>query len=474
MSRKYNPDHYHNSSNPLLRLLEKRRTDVILRGLHIHSTDAVLDIGCGAGNMLERINAVRTGIDLSTTMLERSRTKLSNDVTLLKMSADRLTFADASFDTIICSEVLEHLLHPRDVLQEIKRVLRPGGMVAISVPNEDLIEQTKRTLRRWGLGFLMRNDGQTNLDETENEWHVQRASIGQFLEWNRDIFTVMRIVPIPFPGLPVRFVFFLRAEGAGPQEKQSAWAWQWHRYHDDQQWLFFEWIAPCTLETFRGKDVLDCGCGGGQHIAIVADTARSVTGVDLNALESARINLRDKKNVTLIEDDIATMQLGKTFDVVYSIGVLHHTDDPDAAFRNMTKHCRPGGKVIVWVYSSEGNALNRWIVEPAKTLLIRHLPRSVVAGLAHLLTILVSIPVWTLYLLPLPALPYYQYFQNWRRLSYRRNHLNVFDKLNAPQTQFITRERIGQWFSPAIFTDVHISGYKGVSWRGSGTLRPSL
>jgi hypothetical protein len=45
----------------------------------------------------------------------------------------------------------------------------------------------------------------------------------------------------------------------------------------------------------------------------------------------------------------------------------------------------------------------------------------------------------------------------------------VFDKLNAPQTHFISHSMIEQWFDPNEFTDIHISSYVGVSWRASGT-----
>ena len=61
--------------------------------------------------------------------------------------------------------------------------------------------------------------------------------------------------------------------------------------------------------------------------------------------------------------------------------------------------------------------------------------------------------------------------QNFRRLSFRRNVLNVFDKLNAPQTEFISRDRVERWFDPRLFDDVAITPYRGVSWRASGTVR---
>lgn len=255
------------------------------------------------------------------------------------------------------------------------------------------------------------------------------------------------------------------------QQKQSEWAWQWERLYDDNLWLFTEWIAPNTLETFRGKDVLDCGCGGGQHVNFVAPYAKTITGVDLNALQSAAKNTAHLTNVTLREDDLAAMNLGTQFDVVYSIGVLHHTDDPNASFRNIAKHCKPGGKVIVWVYSNEGNFLNRYLLEPVKTFFVHYLPRPLAMALAHMLTTLLYIPIYTLYLLPLPFLPFFEYFQNWRKLTYKRNLLNVFDKLNAPQTFFITKSQIERWFTPEQFTDISITPYKGVSWRGSGTVR---
>lgn len=255
------------------------------------------------------------------------------------------------------------------------------------------------------------------------------------------------------------------------QQKHPEWAWQWQHFQDDNQWLFADWIYPNTLETFRGKRVLDCGCGGGQHVSFIAPVAAHVTGLDLNATAQALERTKEFPNVTIREADLMDADIGEQFDVSYSIGVLHHTDDPDRTFQTLVKHTAPGGRVIVWVYSHEGNWLNRVVLEGAKRAALLKLPRPAMRVLAHILTALVYIPVYTIYLLPLTFLPYYEYFRNWRKLSYERNLLNVFDKLNAPQTIFITRERVERWFDPAVFSDIHISPYRGVSWRGSGTKR---
>jgi hypothetical protein len=87
------------------------------------------------------------------------------------------------------------------------------------------------------------------------------------------------------------------------------------------------------------------------------------------------------------------------------------------------------------------------------------------------ITLMMYIPIYTIYLLPLRFLPYYSYFENFRKLSFGRNNLNVFDKLNAPQVDFISFKRINSWYSGEEFENIHISSYKNVSLCGSGTKR---
>ena len=109
------------------------------------------------------------------------------------------------------------------------------------------------------------------------------------------------------------------------------------------------------------------------------------------------------------------------------------------------------------------------LVEPFRKAFLRRTGRRTLLALARAITLGLYPPIWTVYRLPLRFLPFHEYFANFRRLSFGRNVLNVFDKLNAPQVQFIDRARIGRWFGGPGWRDVHISAYKGVSWRGSAT-----
>jgi len=254
-----------------------------------------------------------------------------------------------------------------------------------------------------------------------------------------------------------------------PQQKQVEWFEQWRLAQDHELFLFRDWILPNTLEDFKDKDVLDCGCGGGQHTSFVAPYARSVTAVDLNSVEVAKERNKDFKNVAFFEDDIAEMDLGRQFDVVFSIGVIHHTDNPEKTVANMVRHTAPGGRIILWVYSREGNFLVEHLVEPFRKAFLARLSRKTLLVLARCVTALMYPPIHTVYVLPLRFLPFYEYFGNFRKLSFERNTLNVFDKLNAPQVQFIDRRRAESWLGHGGFRDISITPYKGVSWRISGT-----
>ncbi len=107
-----------------------------------------LDAGCGTGT-LSRILAKQgcrvTGIDAAPAMVKQakslaSKSKLSH---LLEFHCvdgiARLEFPDQSFDGILCSSVLEYLTDPVHCLLELIRVLRPGGMLMVSVPNRESI-----------------------------------------------------------------------------------------------------------------------------------------------------------------------------------------------------------------------------------------------------------------------------------------------------------------------------------------------
>lgn len=102
-----------------------------------------LDIGCGDGyftHQLSRLGADVTGMDLSPVGVEQARGRTPSATFIVHDLTQPFPFEDASFDVAWCSEVLEHLFSPYFVLQQIRRVLRPGGRLLATVPYHGLLK----------------------------------------------------------------------------------------------------------------------------------------------------------------------------------------------------------------------------------------------------------------------------------------------------------------------------------------------
>ncbi|HVE51945.1 MAG TPA: class I SAM-dependent methyltransferase [Ramlibacter sp.] len=109
-----------------------------------------------------------------------------------------------------------------------------------------------------------------------------------------------------------------------------------------------------SLESLRGKRVLDAGCGMGRFAEVCIEAGAEVHAIDLStAVEAAARNLGHHPNATFYQADIMNLPFADgTFDVVYSIGVLHHTPDTRRAFLSLTRLVKPGGVIVIWVYST--------------------------------------------------------------------------------------------------------------------------
>jgi methionine biosynthesis protein MetW len=109
----------------------------------VKETGPTLDIGGGSGGVLEFLGDKRTPYYILDASPEEARKAAAKggQAILHDLNTGSLPFRDKAFETVIASEIFEHLLRPRRVLSEIKRVLRATGSLIVSLPNEATLWQ---------------------------------------------------------------------------------------------------------------------------------------------------------------------------------------------------------------------------------------------------------------------------------------------------------------------------------------------
>ncbi|MEX0921650.1 MAG: class I SAM-dependent methyltransferase [Rhodovibrionaceae bacterium] len=118
------------------------------------------------------------------------------------------------------------------------------------------------------------------------------------------------------------------------------------------------WLRDCfDFAALAGRDVLEIGCGSGAASCLLAKSGARVTAVDITetAVEMARRNA-EAQGVALQarQEDAERLSFGdESFDFVFSWGVLHHSSNPDAAYREVARVLRPGGRGLLMVYNRD-------------------------------------------------------------------------------------------------------------------------
>jgi SAM-dependent methyltransferase len=123
--------------------------------------DSALDLGCGDGRLSAELEARElTAADVSAVALDRARGRLPG-TRVVELEPDApLPLEDNAFDLVLCAETIEHVRDVQLLLSEVRRVLRPGGELALTTPAARRLERpqdplsphlrrfTRTTLRR--------------------------------------------------------------------------------------------------------------------------------------------------------------------------------------------------------------------------------------------------------------------------------------------------------------------------------------
>jgi SAM-dependent methyltransferase/uncharacterized protein YbaR (Trm112 family) len=147
------------------------------------------------------------------------------------------------------------------------------------------------------------------------------------------------------------------ASGVDAKQVETAlsFGFEWQRFPEmyaEWEQQFLDYMQPHDAAFFHGKKMLDAGCGNGRFAYYAGKYGAEVWAIDLGpAVEVARRNTESIGSVEVLQADLHNAPFDyESFDFIYSIGVLHHLPDPEAAFRNLLRYLKPGGEIQIYLY----------------------------------------------------------------------------------------------------------------------------
>ena len=217
MSKTQDIDLFYEGSHPFIKWVEQLRlnviTDLIKNQIKKENINdpIIVEAGCGTGHVLSKIsNEIKTnnliGIDPLQWWLDKAKERLQGKAKLIKGFAENLPFDDKSVDITICTEVIEHVIDPKVVLKELKRVTKDNGLIIVSIPNENLINKLKDVIdflkiyQKLFSNIPKRND---------DEWHLHSFNLESFKKHVPSDMKILSTTRIPSFILPLRYVLTL-------------------------------------------------------------------------------------------------------------------------------------------------------------------------------------------------------------------------------------------------------------------------
>lgn len=257
---------------------------------------------------------------------------------------------------------------------------------------------------------------------------------------------------------------------------RRSFGYQWTAFHAMVERFredFLNYVSPVGPEFFPGKRGLDAGCGFGRHVYYAAEFGAEMVGVDFSeAIEAAWVNTAGLTNVHLVQADIYRLPFRESaFDFAYSVGVLHHLPDPELGFRALVPLVKPGGTIMIWVYSTARPALNAAL--EATRAVTRRLP----FGVLHGLSLAAACVDWGGFIAPyrvacrLPGVGHlaqrvaFPRVKLYARYPFQVSVADWFDRLAAPRRHYYGRDDLAGWAVRADLGDVRITPTGKYGWR---------
>lgn len=247
--------------------------------------------------------------------------------------------------------------------------------------------------------------------------------------------------------------------------------YSWERFSEltaEQERQFQLWTTPIDPAVgWKGVRFLDAGCGAGRNsywaMTYGADSACAFD-LDQRSLDAARSNLSEFPQAKVREGDIYNIPYQDEFDIVFSIGVIHHLAHPKDAIAQLVKAAKPGGTILVWVYGYENLEIFVNVLNPLRKALFSWMPLALVRTLAHAPTAI----LWGLLHIGFTPIKYLKLL---KEFPYHHLHHIVFDQMIPQTANYWRQDEARSLLDRPDVHSVQVDWINECSWTVSGKKR---
>jgi ubiquinone/menaquinone biosynthesis C-methylase UbiE/uncharacterized protein YbaR (Trm112 family) len=253
--------------------------------------------------------------------------------------------------------------------------------------------------------------------------------------------------------IEIKHASLLKSCVAKNEKTKKSFEFEWSFLKRDQtDKIWHEEVTDLTqrflLETgenagyFNHKTVLDVGCGHGIMTSKIASLSGFAVGIELSKAVEKAYEENNNPAAFYVQGDLQFLPFeANSFDVLYSSGVIHHTNDTQKSLSLISTTLKKNGLICLWLYHPQTSRIHNWLLQ------IREITKRMSIRAAFVFLLLVVFPPSFLY----------KKLRRKRTVNYREEMIDLLDAF-TPEFRFeIPHNTAKQWLHELQFTNVEIT-----------------